>query len=413
MKAAKLLIVLFIMLLLQGCWGSRETDEIAYVLALGLDKGPGGNIIATFVIANPKVIAGQAAGGGSGGAGGDERPIITASAIAPLPIAAFHLMNVERSRQLSLLHTNVFIISEELAREGLGKYLTSLNRFRETRGTAFVYICRGRAIDYMQRNRPKMEVTPSKQYELISRAARVHSLTRVVQFQKFYTATKSRDSAPVASLVALNEKGLAGEPSRPGTLGDYLAGDMPSTKGESQLIGVAVFRMDKMVGTLTGDETRYLNMLTGEMKFSFLVIPDPLKENAVIGITLKQARKPSYKVTTEGENPRISIELFIEPELVGVPSGTNYENDPQMDILESELSGIIGKECRKLVARSQEEFRSDIFGFGRYARNNFLTAQHWRDYDWIDKFPRAEFDLKVNIKIRRTGLMLKTVPTVK
>jgi len=412
MKAAKLLIVLFIMLLLQGCWGSRETDEIAYVLALGLDKGPDRNIIATFVIANPKVIAGQT-GGGGGGAGKDEEPIITASAIAPLPIAAFHLMNVERSRQLSLLHTNVFIISEELAREGLGIYLNSLNRFRETRGTAFVYICRGRAIDFMNRNRPEMEVTPSKQYELISRAARIHSLTRVVQFQKFYTATKSRDIAPVASLVALNEKGLTGEPSRPGTLGDYLAGDMPSTKGESQLMGVAVFKMDKMVGTLTGDETKYLNMLTGEMQFSFLVIPDPLKENTVVGVSLKQAMKPSIKVSTDGEHLHISVELFIEPELVGVSSGTNYESNIQMNIIESELARIIGEGCRQLVDQSQEEFRSDIFGFGRYARKNFLTVQQWRDYNWGDKYSRAEVDIKVNLKIRRTGLMLKTVPVVR
>ncbi|HBV96803.1 MAG: hypothetical protein JL50_15520 [Peptococcaceae bacterium BICA1-7] len=410
MKAVKVLAMLLLMISLQGCWGSRETDELAYVLALGLDRGPGQNIQGTFQIANPKVIAGQAGGGGGGGE--KEEPLITVSTIAPLPISAFNLINVERSRQISLLHANAYIISEDLAREGLGNYLNSLNRFRETRGTAFIYISRCKAIDFMERNRPDLETTPAKQYELVSRTFRLHALAPVVQFHKFYTGTKSRDRQPVAPLVNITQEDFAGGPSRPEALGDFLAGDMPSNKGESQFLGAAVFRMDKMVGTLTGNETRYLNMLTGEMHFSFMIIPDPIKEGAVVGVSLKQARKPVIKVSTDRERPRISAEVFIEPELVGVPSGTNYEDEKQMGALEAAIAGIIGDSCRQLVARTQEEFRSDIFGFGSHARKNFLTVQQWRDYDWLDKYPQAEVDINVNLKIRRTGLMHKTVSTV-
>ncbi|MCL4440063.1 MAG: Ger(x)C family spore germination protein [Firmicutes bacterium] len=410
MKAVKILSVLIIILSLQGCWGSRETDEMAYVLAMGLDKGPDGNITVTFQIANPKVIAGPPGGGGGGA--GREKPLITVSTIAPLPIAAFNIMNVERSRQISLLHTNAFIISEDLAREGLAPYLNPLNRFRETRGTAFVYISRGKASDFMEKNRPELEATPAKQYELISRSFRLHALTSVVQFHKFYAGTKSRDRQPVAPLVDINNKGLERGASTPGALGDYLAGDMPSNKGESQFLGTAVFRMDKMVGTLTGNETRYLNMLTGEMHFSFLVLPHHLKENSVVGVSLLQARKPVIKVSTEGERPIINIELFVEPALVGTPSGTSYENNVHMGVIEKEISRALSEGCRQVVARSQEEFRSDIFGFGRYARKNFLTVQQWRGYDWLGKYPGAEVEIKVNVRIRRTGLMLKTAPNV-
>jgi spore germination protein KC len=409
MKALKYMTALLLLVFLQGCWGSRETDEIAYVLTMGMDKGPENNVIVTFQIANPKVIVGGPGGGGGGGE--QEKPLLTLSTIAPLPVAAFNLMNVQRSRQLSLLQTNAFIISEELARSGLGTYITPLNRYRETRGTAFFYICRGKASEFMEKNTPELETTPSKQYELISRAFRLHSLAPVVQFQKFYSATKSEDSQPVAPLVGINEEGLNSQkPSEPDALGDYLAGKMPSNRGETQFIGTAVFLGDKMVGTLDGNESRYLNMLTGEMYQSFIIIADPIEKNKPVGLSIKQAQKPTITVSTAGHRPTIREEIFIEPEIVGLPSGINYENNVKIDVLEKKVTEVISGGCQHLIARTQEEFRSDICGYGRYARKNFLTLQQWKDYDWLEKYPLAEVEVKVNVGIRRTGLMLKTAP---
>ncbi|MFZ5644028.1 MAG: Ger(x)C family spore germination protein [Bacillota bacterium] len=407
MRAAKLLVIFLIVMLLQGCWGSRETDEIAYVLVMGFDKGPDNNIMMTFQIANPKAIAGPAGGGG----GEKEKPLITISTLAPLPIAAFNLINVERSREISLLHTTAFIFSEELAREGLIAYLNPLQRYPETRGTAFVYVSKGKAREFMVKNQPELEITPSKQYELISRIERIHALAPVVQFQDFYRATKALDIQPVAPLVALQKEGF--ESYRPegfGKLGDYTAGNLPSNKGETQFLGAAVFKMDRMVGQLTGDETRYFNMLTGKMASSFITVIDPLKENSAIGLTLKQARKPDIKVTLAGGRPLIEIEVFQEPEIVGIASGINYEGEKLKPVLEKELANLIKERCQELIARTQEEFASDIFGFGRYARANFLTVSDWRDYDWQRAYPGAKVDVKVSLKIRRTGLMLETEP---
>lgn len=411
MKAVKYIAVLLLLLLLPGCWGSRETDEIAYALTLGLDKGPGNNVIVTFQIANPKVIAGGAAGGGGGGGAASAKPLLTLSTVAPLPIAAFNLMNVERSRQISLLQANAYIISEELARSGLGPYIIPLNRFRETRGTAFVYISRGKASEFMEKNIPELETTPSKQYELISRASRLHALAPVVQFQDFYSSTKSVDRQPVAPLVGINNEGLdSSNPSEPGALGDYLAGGMPSNKGETQFIGTAVFLKDKMVDTLNGNETRYLNMLTGKMHQSFITVPDPQEGKKVVGLTLKQAQNPTISVDIGGDRPVIKEEIFIEPEIVGVPSGVNYESNLKMAELEQKITELISMNCNSLVARTQGEFRSDICGFGRHARKKFLTIQQWRTYNWEEKYPLAEVDIKVSVKIRRTGLMLKSSP---
>jgi spore germination protein KC len=410
MRALKAGAVFLLAMALAGCWGSRETDEIAYIVAMGFDKGPDNSLIMTFQIANPRTIAGAsgASGGGGGGGGGNSQALITVSTEAKLPIGAFNLLNTELSRSFSLLHTRAYIFSEDLAREGLRQYLNPLERFRETRGTAFVYICRETAREFMMKNQPRLEVTPVKQYELVAGVNRRHGLAPVVQFREFYENTKSPVQEPVAPLVNVSEKGIHAPPSPPNRLGDFYAGDMPSDRGFVQFLGAAVFRGDKMVGRLTGDETRYLNMITGNLREGFLIIEDPESPELPLGITLRQARKPDIKVRFGGEVPEVNVDIYQEPEIVGVASGIDYEAPGKKPVLEKALEEIIRQRCSEVVARSQDEFKSDIFGFGKYARMNFLTVSRWENAHWVENYPRARVNINVHVKIRRTGLMMKT-----
>lgn len=409
MRMFKLLATIILPLFLAGCWGSRESDEIAYVMAIGIDKGKKGNLMVTFQIANPKVIAGITGGGGGGG-GGNVEPFLYVSTHAPLPIAAFHLVNATQSREISLLHTKAFIFSEELAREGLKGYLNPLNRYRETRGTSFVFISRGRARDFMQKNQPLLEVSPSKQYEMIAQLSNVHGLAPKTNFEQFYHNTKALSIAPTVPLVGVNEKGMATvKPAEPHVLGNYLAGDLP-VAGESkvQFIGAAVFSGDRMVGELDGNECRHLLILQGNLQRSFMVLDDPLKQSGHIGLTLYQARKPIVEVSFTEEGPVINVEVFQEPTIVGIASGINYENTKYKPILEKEVTRLIEEKCMELVNRSQNEFRADIFGYGEAAKRHFLTLGDWEKYNWPEVYPNAQVNVKVNVKIRRTGLMLKT-----
>jgi len=412
-KTVKLVFALAVIIFLSGCWGSQETDQTALVLAMGFDKGKNENVRVTFQIANPKVIAG-AAGGGGGGGGDQEKPYLFTTMDAPLPVAAFHLLNVVRSRDISLLHNKIFIFSEEAAREGLARYMQPLNRFRETRGTAFVFVCRGTARDFMERDKLELEVSPAKHYEIVASLTRLHGLGPTAHFTDFYESTKTHSKEPVVPLVGINEKGLgAPAKSQVDSLGDYLAGDLPASGVTAQFLGTAVFSGDKMVGELTGDESRYLLMLKGEMQQSFMVIDDPKRPGHVIGLTLRQARRPVIKTSASGEAPVIDVELFQEPSLVGVPSGINYEDLKLKKVLEKEIARLITEKCQELVSRSQDEFRIDSFGFGQYAKRKYLTVGEWDKYNWHDKYPDAQVNIKVNVKIRRTGLQLKTVkPTM-
>ncbi|MDD4335416.1 MAG: Ger(x)C family spore germination protein, partial [Desulfotomaculaceae bacterium] len=185
MREAKLylfLLLIISLLSLTGCWGMRETDEIAYVLMVGFDKGERDNLVLTLSIANPKT----ATGGGEGGGGDEEtiREVVSVEAYGPLVM--LDLLSTTIDRHVYLQHAKAFVFSEELAREGLEQWLSPLMRFRETRGAAQIFICRGKARDLIQKNNPFLGLGPAKQIELIRKMSETHGLFPVTQLIDLY-----------------------------------------------------------------------------------------------------------------------------------------------------------------------------------------------------------------------------------
>ncbi|MGI6491317.1 MAG: Ger(x)C family spore germination protein [Pelotomaculum sp.] len=416
-----LLILALGLLLLPGCWGSKETDEMAYVLALGFDKGEKEKLAITVSIANPKVIAGvgggEGGGGGNGGEGGNGTLTYTVESYAP--ISAIDLLNTVIDRRVSFLHNNVFIFSEELAREGLARWLNPLNRYRELRGTARVFVCRGKARDFIEKNKSSLEISPTKQIELISGLHEATGLIQSVKFHEFYDAIKSDYIQPCVPLIALHEDGLASAKPGIGTggeasLGKYAAGEVPvAGPSPAQFIGTAVFNEDKMVGLLNGQETRYWLSLRGLFHQGMTGIPDPLNPDLSVGLLLHQSDKPRYKTVLDQQgNVTIDVDIFIEPEIISIASGNNYEDPSMQGMLEAAFNESSERGMSELIRRTQEEFGADIFGFGNQVKRKFLTLNPWLEFQWLDRYPEATINVTVHGKIRRTGLQLETTKPV-
>ena len=419
-RICALLILALLLLSLPGCWGSRETDEVAYALALGFDKGEKDNLVVTVSIANPKVFAGMAGGGGGGGGGEGGKGTLVISTETYAPIAAIDLINTAVERRISLMHAKTYVFSEELAREGLNKWLTPLLRYRELRTTSLMVICRGKAKDFIEKNNPMLELSPTKQFELINKLSneRLYLNTQLLGFDE---ALKSQSIQPSAPLVASHEGSL--ESAKPGVnkggeiaLGKYLAGEVPISGGnKSQIIGTAVFRGDKMVGTLNGQETRYTMMLRGLFRNGIMAVTDPLAGDptSLVGFIVHQARSPEYKTSIdENGNVSINVDIYLEPEIIGLFSGINYESPDLKPTLEEVFSREVEQGCQNLIRRTQKELKSDIFGFGYQIKHHFWTVQPWREMNWLGRYPDAQVNVSVHSTIRRTGLMSKTIPTV-
>jgi spore germination protein KC len=85
----------------------------------------------------------------------------------------------------------------------------------------------------------------------------------------------------------------------------------------------------------------------------------------------------------------------------------NYENYPEA--MEKGASEMIKEEITAMLKRSMYEFDSDICGLGRYVKSKFLTWAEWKKYDWPDQYKNSSFEIYVKLKMRRTGLMIRSI----
>lgn len=410
-------------LLLSGCWDSRETDQLGYVLVIGLDKGEKNIIKVTFQLAIPEPIEGRTA----------EKGTEVVSVEAPSIFAAQELTDTFVSKRSTIIHNKAIVVSEDIAREGLSKYINPLVRSSDLRRTNYLLVTQGKAHDFIKENVNLIfERYPSRQLDIFMASTYMTGLIPNADVHKFYEALNSPGRQPIAALVGVEKEkeetqkkepqgGQPAQDKKKETESEkekveeglaYVAGKVPREGGNKiEMIGTAVFHDDRLVGFLSGEETRYYQMITGGFgrgNFTF-PDPDPVEGGSnIINIEIMKGRGPEIKVDPNQE--KINVRLFLEGEILSIQSGENYERGALKKQLEEYVSKNITQEVMRLIRKTQEEYRSDIFGFGEFTRIDFWTWRDWVDYRWLSKYPQYQVSVETVFYVRRSGMMIRTAP---
>ena len=448
---------------LAGCYDAKEVDDLAYVLAVGLDKGQTNELKVTMQLAVPNALGGGGGGGvsgGSGGGGGKSSSIITVE--APTLTSSLNMANNFLSRRLELSHAEVAVFSEDLAKSGtIEEYLRGMIRSREFRPTINLVVCKGSAEEYLKSIKPTLDLDPAKYYELTFSAYRYTGLSIRSQLEEFYADMESSGVQPVAVLAGVNkskppkgaqsggsgkgdqsggsgdsaqgdQSGGSGKESQAGGPqqeakpeestsqskgrpqpfeGDYEAGSIPRTgdvKGEIE--GLAVFDGNRMVGEMDGEAATDYLLVNGDFHTAYKTFADPEVMGTYVVLDVSQKSKPVRRVKIVDDKPQITVQIAVDADIQTIQSGYNYEDTKQLPILEQAAETQLKDEIVRFLGRTTDEFHSDICGFGDNARGLFLTWKDWDDYHWLQKYKDATFDVGVKVRIRRPGMILRSEP---
>lgn len=406
-----------------GCWGRTEVDDLALVMAIGLDKAPDNTLFVTLQIAAPRAVAGGGAQGGGPGAGGEKNK---ASLITTLRgrsiLGLIDIANTYIDRRPSFVHAKLLVVGEDLARQGMAAYISELVRFHEIRRTMFLVIAKGTAYEFITGNSPILEQNPAKNLELLALASRKAGLIPSSQLHRFLVEMQSLGEEPLVILAGINkQQPPEGEEKRDKNEGapglsipigksdlHYVAGKSPSVGGNPvELLGAAVFKGDKMVGEITGEEVRYVLYLRGIFKQGITVVKDPFADDRFVSADLRLARPTQIRITKDGGKFHIRVRLMLEGGLIGSQGQEDYTDPKTLQTVETQLAKGIEKGCNDIIKRAQTTFESDIFSFGNKARHLTMTWQEWEHLDWPKEFPQASVNVTVGVELRRTGLLFK------
>lgn len=425
-----ILLALFLILTLSSCGpDSNEVDSQVYIVALGCDKGVSNKIRLTIQFPTYKGGGGgsNSSGGGGGGSGsgsdgqgggGFVEDTIVQTVEAPSILEGINLLNSSTTRKISLVHTKIIVFSEALAREGVESYLSPISRFRETRRIMSVIVCQTTAEDYIRENRTLVGESTAKSIELSIQLSNTSGYFPNSNFNDFYTAALSPYRQPYAIYASLNDFSSlppnAGTQESSGPLvqePSMLPGKIPR-KGDRriELVGTAIFDGAKMVGTLNSDETRYFLMVIGKFEKGFLTLNDKNAIDKAIPLDLRLGRSPKIIASFKGGKPVININLNIEADIGAIQSRIHYENLDKIEDLNNQLKEVIKKGVSATIKKTQDQFNTDIFAFGRNIAWNFATVQEFEEYNWLKHYKDAKINVDVEANVRRGGLMFESSP---
>jgi spore germination protein KC len=417
-KIIILLLLVIISMNLSSCYDSREIDDLAYVVGLGIDKGKSNILRLTLQIVVPSK---SSSGEGEGGDGGGENTVITVVEV-PTIYAGFNMLNAHVSKELNFSHVQIAVFSEELAREGIGKYIHALSRGREFRGRMTIAVTSDcTAEEYLENIKPVLEPNPIRYYELHLRSHEYTGYSADTTLIKFYSQIECSCRQAYSVLVGVNKyedidqidnqnSTYQGKNRELPYEGDYYAGDAPRADPiKAEALGLAIFDGDKMIGKLDGEETMYRQMLYGDFKRAYMLIPDPLSEDDFILLDVKKSRNTKRNTTLEEESPKIHAEVWLEADILSIQSGEPYEEAEELAFLEKTAEDFLKKNMMRMLKKTQE-LNCDVCGFGRSLKAKYLTWQEWQEVNWLDRYKDAEIELEVDLKVRRPGLMIRTTP---
>ena len=326
--------------------------------------------------------------------------------------SAINLVNRYVSKNIDLTHCEVIIISEDLAKKGISDYIYTLENNIQIRPNIYLVISRSDSKSFLENSSPVFESLTAKYYQIIPTTVNDTGYTDEVTLSDFFSNLNDSYRQPYAILGNIN-KGNGNRQSTSNTnpntnnTSSTINESGDKTKGDDiEMIGLAVFNGDVLVGELNEEDSIYHLLLTNKLDSCVITFPNPLDISSNIDLKLEMEKKTKNKVKFINYTPYISSELTIKARIMSVTSNSDYLNNDNLNIIENYLNLYLKNRISKYLYKTSKELHSDIVGFGKYAVKHFSSLEDWNNYNWLDNYKNAFFKVKVNSRIKSTYMLL-------
>ncbi|UKS24080.1 Ger(x)C family spore germination protein [Paenibacillus sp. HWE-109] len=381
----KLLIVP--LLLLTGCWDSKNITELSLVIGEAIDQGDeapvekklnekGGGyrkqdlITITWQIVIPKIAASKNASAG-------QKPYKNHSISGDM-IHQFAREASLESKPLFNQHQKMFVFGEKLVRSmDLQTLIDQHFRDNEVRESGFVLVARGLAKDTLETKGSDIPVD-----RLIRISKNQYRNTRIL---------------PPMTIQNVMEK--------VSTHSSFLIQSVVAAQGEVKFAGAAVFKgeTNKLIGFLSEEELEGLTWLTGKSRGGVIKTWD--EQNQPFIIYELESLKSRIRPNVSGDK----ISFHVEIESVGRLTEdwrekVDYFEDEFLQSAEKAAEKEVIRHVEMILKAMQNKYHVEVAGFGNQIRIHYPKVWQKVKNNWDDEFSEIPVTYSVKLKINDYGL---------
>ncbi|MDR7001020.1 Ger(x)C family spore germination protein [Neobacillus niacini] len=379
----KILLLFFVVIplhttMLTGCWNYREIDRMTIVAGLAIDKGKNSKYILTAEIVE---------------IGGGKEFKLTSRQITMEGNTMFDAVRNGISiagRKLYWGHTKVIILSKKIAREGVIKVLDWITRDSETRADVVLLVSEEKSAKDIFAKSKGIEQLIS--YELETKLKSQKMLSKALTMDVWDFINKLEAPGIVAILPTIHLSINRNQKLSPA------------------IIGTAIFKRDKLIGFLNGEETKNLMFILNEVKGGLFITSLPNgKQRTPVSLEIfksKTSIQPIFKKNKMGFNIQINTTTALDE----INGSIKNIDDKTIKQIEHQAEKDLITRVEESIHHVQTSFGVDIFGFGAKLREENPKLWNQVENRWgKEYFKELAINVNAKVHIKGSGILLDSI----
>ena len=373
-----LTIVLIVLISLVG----RNTDvtgidKYYYVIAIGLDKSDDNSLKLSVQIPSSSSNNSHESSGSS-----QSSNFKIYSAQGKTIDECLTILNNYLSKKINLTHCSAFVISQDLAKDGIRTYFNTLNNNNELRHSCQIIISSKSAFDVLDKVSASGEVFSSRLYDYLTVSSNYTAYTEKSTFGTIFHSLTNDHNELSAIYTEVSD--------------DII-----------QTSGIAIFKNDKMVGTIDANDSIFHSMVSNELNNCTLTIDNPFDNSTKTDLNISLYKKTNINIDTIEGRPLISINIFPKGTILSSGNFFDYTNSNSIKIVEEAINSYIEENTKRYLYKITRDYNSDIVGFKGIYKSKFLTEEDFDKIHWNDLFKDSFYEVYVKTLIPSSQLFNK------
>ncbi|MGH4123380.1 MAG: Ger(x)C family spore germination protein [Clostridium sp.] len=359
-------------IILCGCWNYVEINNLAIVAGMAIDK----DLITNKYIVTTEIITTQTQGVSS---------IISSDLYRSEGDSIFNAVRdtIEKTGlKLFWSDAKVVIISDSLAREGVIPVIDWVNRSPYVRSDMWMLISKENSAAEILEGKVKLNEVTSFHLEKTMRSGK--------------TLSKFTDSKLWSFIDGISQKGKSETIA-------IVKNELNNGVISPHLEGSAIFKSDKLIGYLNGNETLYMLMIKNKLKDGLIVIKNVSGSDTFVTLGIHENRT---KLTPLYNNGIVSLVIDIYPVVTieEIGGSKNFMEEESLKIFQGEAEDKIKTQIQSLISKLQKDYESDILGFGQIFDKEKPKASEFFKKNGKDIFANIKTEVNIHLQINGSGI---------
>ncbi|MBM7569456.1 Ger(x)C family spore germination protein [Paenibacillus sacheonensis] len=360
-----------------GCWNLREPNQLAIVIAAGLDASEDGRLKVSSQIAIPAGLSAEDSNAGR------NRSFVVVSAYGKDFMDAGQNIQTQLSRTLFYAHRQTILIGQRMAQNGLAKhgihrYLDMIVRNPKSEIRSVIWIVKdGEAKDILG-TKPVFD-------PLLSTA--LSSIQMSLGMKPYYYREFLADSLTHGGAILLPAISL----QRSSTKFVYTGAAVLNKEAELRLSGY-----------LNPLESYYANWITGRQRMLTVTALQSQGAGSSISIRVKPLKR-HVSVYKDKQGMRVHIRLHGNGDIVENNTLLDPSNAKDLHIIQDQLGKVANQAVAHLIDKAQKQYKVDFLGIGEHVHRKY--PQEWKSLqkDWNATFAKLPITAEVHLRYQDPG----------